>query len=195
MSLTKFLRIEFLMLAAAVLGGCGGKANSTDNAQLASATMQPTMADLGLSNATPRKDVDATVTPPLGWTLQPPKSSRQHQHQVWLSHSKNTAYGVIRFSMPLPLGNETALWGFMKEMKRTEGEARLISKQRDPERKALNFIAEGGLYTVRANIQTRGTRGWAIYAGTKRDHEVVPDELQLAEKARDHTMPGVPRER
>ena len=95
--------------------------------------------------------------------------------------------------MPLPMGNGTALWGFLKEMKRTEGEARLISKQRDPDRKALNFVAEGGHYTVRANILTRGTRGWAIYAGTKRGREVVPDELKVAEQARDHTTPGVPR--
>jgi hypothetical protein len=40
---------------------------------------------------------------------------------------------------------------------------------------------------------TRGWKGWAVYAGTLREHEVVPAELELAEVAREQTMIGLPR--
>jgi len=193
MVVTQKRLILALLLAASMLGGCGSNAQRAGDAQLASTTIQPSLSELGLNDATPRTDVEAAVAPPLGWTPQPTKTSGKHAHQIWLSPTSNTAYGVIRFSMPLPLGNETALWGFLREMKRSEGEARLISKQRDSDLKALRFVAEGGFYTVRANIMTRGTRGWAVYAGTKRGQPVVPDELELAERARDHTTPGTAR--
>jgi hypothetical protein len=38
---------------------------------------------------------------------------------------------------------------------------------------------------------TRGWKGWAIYAGTLRSKEIVPDELALAELAREHTRVGL----
>jgi hypothetical protein len=182
-----------ILLLAAVLSGCASNRSDTARVTLATGQIQPSLSAIGLNEATPRKDVDGAVAPPLGWTPQPSKSSAKHAHQIWLSPTEKTAYGVIRFTMPLPLGNETALWGFMKEMKRTEGEARLLTKQRDPQLKALRFVAEGGLYTVRANLTTRGTRGWAVYAGTKRGQEIVPAELELAERAREHTTPGASR--
>jgi hypothetical protein len=180
------------LLLAAALAGCA-TADRPAEAQLASATIQPSLSQLGLTDATPRKDVEASVTPPQGWIAQPLKRSSNHTHQIWLSPSSKTAYGVIRFTMPFPLGVETALWGFLREMRRTEGGARLISKQRDADIKGLRFVAEGGQHTVRANILTRGTRGWAIYAGTLTDEEPVPAELELAERAREHTDPGISR--
>lgn len=187
------LPIHFLVLcglATLLTTGCGASKPRPEPAgspQLASAELPPSLSDLGLNDPVLRDDVDAYVTPPLGWKPEPHKASGEHRHQVWLSPSERTAYGVIRFSMPLPLGVETALWGFMREMKRTEGSARLLSKERDEDFQGLRFVAEGGLYTVRANILTRGTRGWAVYAGTRRGQEIQPDELELAERAREHT--------
>ena len=55
----------------------------------------------------------------------------------------------------------------------------------------MRFVAEGGLYTVRGLLVTQGTRGWVVYAGTLRNQPVKPDELQLAERARDQTVPGI----
>jgi hypothetical protein len=98
---------------------------------------------------------------------------------------------VIRFSLPLPVGPDLALGGFLREMRNTEGDATLLSRQSDPELPGVRFVAEGGQYVIRTNLLTRGWRGWAIYAGTFRDKPVMPDELKLAEAAREHTVPGV----
>ena len=147
-----------------------------------------------LTPAEPNATVEAVVTPPAGWRAEPLKSSARHKHQVWLSPSGNTAYGVIRFKMPLPAGADAALrFGVLPEMRRTEGEARLISSDRDPSLPGLRFVAEGGKYRLRSNLITRGWRGWVIYAGTLRASEIVTDELALAELAREHTAVGLPR--
>lgn len=146
----------------------------------------------GLDTPAPLEAVEAVVSPPLGWKPDPLKASDRHNHQAWISPSGNTAYGIIRFKMPLPIGAELALrHGFLPEMKRSEGEARLISSERDPGLPGIRFIAEGGLYRLRTNMITRGWRGWAVYAGTLRKAEIVPDELALAELAREHTTVGL----
>ena len=148
----------------------------------------------GLTTPEPLQSVEAVVAPPVGWKPDPLKASDRHNHQVWISPSGNTAYGVIRFKMPLPVGAELALrHGFLPEMKRSEGEARLLSSERDPSLPGVRFVAEGGLYRLRTNMITRGWRGWAVYAGTIRKAEIVPDELALAELAREHTIVGLKR--
>jgi hypothetical protein len=131
---------------------------------------------------------EAAVVPPVGWQKEPLKTSDRHKHQVWLSPSGNTAYGVIRFTMPLPVGPDLALrHGILPEMRRTEGEATLISSQRDDRLPGLRFVAEGGKYRLRTNLMTRGWKGWAVYAGTLRENDVNPAELELAELARERT--------
>jgi hypothetical protein len=112
-------------------------------------------------------------------------------HQVWLAPSGNTAYGIIRFTLPIPIGTDLALWGFLREMKRTQGEASLVSKQWDQNLDGLRFVADGGIYRVRVNLFVDGWRGWAVYAGTRRDHEIVENELEVAEQAREHTIVGI----
>jgi hypothetical protein len=135
--------------------------------------------------------VEALVVPPVGWTAQPLKHSNRHDHQIWLSPSGSTSYGVIRFKLPLPLSPETVLQkGFLPEMRRTEGEATLLSSERDPTLPGLRFVAEGGKHIVRTNLTTRGFKGWAVYAGTLRDRPEVPDELAIAELAREQTAVG-----
>ncbi|CAN5469104.1 hypothetical protein BH09PLA1_BH09PLA1_09410 [soil metagenome] len=154
--------------------------------------MPPSIApSTQLSSSTPNRDVDAYVSPPIGWLAEPLKHTSRHSHQVWISPSGFTAYGVIRSSLPLPVGYDLVLWGFMNEMKKSEGEATLISKEWDANLDALRFVAEGGKYRLRANLVVDGWQAWAVYAGTLRDHAVMEDELELAEIAREHTAVGI----
>ena len=90
--------------------------------------------------------------------------------------------------MPLPLGNAIALAAFLSELRRSEGDARLISKSPLDDR--LAFVAEGGRYRVNGIILTRGKAGWALYAGTLRDEPLSLDEISLAVQARDSTISG-----
>jgi hypothetical protein len=176
--------IAMLLLCAAG-GGC-----QTGSAPSPAATSQPSL-DLktlaGLSTAQFSNDVQAECLPPLGWAAQPLKRSARHTHQIWISPTGRTAYGVIHFTMPLPVGYDLALWFFMNEMRRSEGESKLTDKRWDPNLRGLRFVAQGGLYTVRANMLLRGFEGWAIYAGTLTGQPVIPEELDLAEQARECT--------
>ncbi len=138
------------------------------------------------------KDVNAMVAVPAGWRPDPLKQTSQHTHQVWISPTGHTAYGVIHFNLPRPIGTDLALWGFLNQMKKSEGEAALISKNYDERLGGLRFIAEGGLYKVRTNLFTSGFQGWAIYAGTLRKYPVDVDELREAEIARENTRVGIP---
>jgi len=134
--------------------------------------------------------LDATVAPPAGWVIDPGKTMISPAQLVWISPTGSTAYGVIHFSLPLPVGHELALWGFLREMKKSEGEARLLDQRWDENRQCLRFVAQGGQYTVRTNLRVRGFNGWAAYAGTLRQREVNPDELTAAENARERTSFG-----
>lgn len=118
------------------------------------------------------------------------QTAAQSVHQTWVSPSGRTAYGVIRFTLPLPVGPDAALWGFLREMRRSEGEASLHSKSRDPQLGGLRFVAAGGRYNLRAYLVTAGWRGWIVYAGTRRDYEIAPDELDEAINARENTLLG-----
>ena len=119
----------------------------------------------------------------------------RHTHQVWQSPTGSTAYGVIHFRLPFPLGHELLLWAFMNEMRRDQGEARLLEKRWDANLGGIRFVTEGGLYRVRTNLMVRGFDGWAVYAGTLRSGPIRPDELALAERAREYTEVGVARPR
>jgi hypothetical protein len=146
----------------------------------------------GLTAPVPNSFLNAIVCPPLGWKPDPPKVTANHYHQVWLSPTGDTAYGIIYFSMPLPFGLETVLWKFMSEMKKTEGEAILVSKQNDDALPGIRFIAEGGLYRIRCNLMVSGFHGWAVYAGSLRSRPVNPAELRKAELAREETRVNLP---
>lgn len=128
------------------------------------------------------------VTPPVGWKPDPLKVTNKSRHRVWVSPDGSAAYGVIYFDLPLPVGKDTAFNGFMSGMKNTSGEAILISKTEDSN--AVHFVADGGLYRIRCNLSVSGFHGWTVYAGTLRAKPVNPDQLQLAEKARDRTQVG-----
>ena len=144
-----------------------------------------------LEEPIPVEELDALVVPPLTWKREPMKTSARHQHQVWVSPSGEAAYGVIYFTMPLPVGEDLALHGFLAEMKKSEGEATLLSRNRDGDR--IRFEAEGGKYRIRGILLTRGFHGWAVYAGTLRGHALPVDELALAVQARENTALGLDR--
>lgn len=151
------------------------------------------VSDDGISDPEPLLEVDAMVTPPSGWMPDPIKSSEQHKHQVWKSPTGKTAYGVIHFSLPLPVPATWVLDPFLRQMKKSEGEANLVGQpMRDDSLPGVRFTVEGGGYRMRVNLICKGFRGWAVYAGTLSDQQEVPAELHLAEAARDKTQVGVP---
>jgi hypothetical protein len=181
--------LVLLLLAAASLTGC----RSTSPAPLARATTAPILRDPELTDPTAVPVVNAVCRPPVGWKLDPPKHSAQHDHLVWISPSGRTAYGVIYFHLPLPVGHELALWGFLNEMRASEGEAKLLQKNWDSNLNCLRFVAEGGQYTVRTNLFVRGWTGWAVYAGTLRAFAINAAELAVARRAREATEIGLSR--
>jgi len=180
--------VALILLLSSLVHGCAPRKPPRSGAF---ATTHPTSLP-GLAGPIADSQLDALCIPPQGWIAQPRRSSSQHAHQIWLSPGGQTAYGVIHFSLPLPVGEDLALWGFLREMRRTQGEAILDSKRQDPQSGAIDFVAEGGSYVIRVILLTRGFHGWAVYAGTLRNQPIVQDELELAMRARDNTALGLP---
>jgi hypothetical protein len=181
------MRILITIFSLAIT--CIGCASSAPPGGTEPNAPQPAAWSDVLSPPSPVIELDARVTPPADWKPDRLKTSERHQHQVWLSPTGETAYGVIYFTLPLPVGEELALRGFLAEMKKSEGEATLLTKNRDGER--LRFVAEGGKYRIRGTLLTRGLRGWAVYAGTLRSRTVAVDDLALAVQARENTALGL----
>src|SRR5688572_28806499 len=134
-------------------------------------TALPAGADVsGLAPQNYLEVVEAMVMPPQGWLPEQLKASDRHTHQVWVSPTGRTAYGVICFKLPIPVGEGTVLWVFMREMRRVEGEGELLEKVEDDQLPGIRFVAEGGRYKLRTNLTSRGFRALAIYVGTMRTH-------------------------
>lgn len=141
--------------------------------------------------------VHAVARPPLDWRREPLKTSDKHTHQVWLSPSGKTAYGIIYFALPgiadvLKIPMNWVLDGFLDAMREDQGEATLLSRQDDPDLPGIRFVAEGGLYVTYTNLITAGRHGWAVYVGTLRSQPDAPDEITLAEQAREQTQVQIP---
>lgn len=149
---------------------------------------------IGLTDPFPVTSVRAECDPPIGWLPDPLKKDDRHTHQVWLSPSGRTAYGVIHFSIPLPVGVNLVFWNFMNEMRQSQGYANLIEKRYDATLPGMRFVADDPIYRVRFNLIVSGFQGWAVYAGTLRNQPLMPAELQLAERAREHTILGLPEQ-
>ena len=156
------------------------------------ATTQPVAEMAGLSATIPDPDVQAIVSPPAGWKAEPLKVAERSQHRVWISPSGDTAYGVIFVRLPLPVGSDLALIGFMMEMKKTEGDGKLLDKRRDAAG-VLRFIAEDPKHTIFARLITDGWLCWITYGGTLTGKPVNVAELLLASRAREATIIGLPK--
>ena len=193
--------VPLLLMAIGLVGGCAQTGPAMrGEPQLASA-MQPSQevaplppVDTGLLPPRPFEVLHTLSPLPEGWQADPPKHSTEHDHQAWISPSGRTAYGVITFHhWLLPLASDRmVLDKFLQTMRSSEGEARLVGTPwHDRKADGMRFVAEGGLYTVRGLLMTQGTRGWVVYAGTLRNQPVKREELQLAEHARDKTVPGI----
>lgn len=156
------------------------------------AATQP-LSGAQLSAAQSLTAVDAVVTPPVGWVQEETKSSSDHVHLSWKSPSGKTNFGVIYFSLPLPLPANWIFDRYIGAMKESEGEAKVIEGPlNDSSLPGVRFTVETGPYRMRTNLICKGFHGWSVYAGTLRDQPEVPDELAAAERARDHTKPGAP---
>src|ERR1700733_14023629 len=90
---------------ALLVAGCHG----TNVSQAPQASIQPAGKSAGLTAPRLVSTVRAVCDPPVGWAAEPLKSSSHHAHQVWLSPSGATAYGVIHFGLPWPVGDALAL--------------------------------------------------------------------------------------
>lgn len=178
-----------MVLLVCAVAGCRAPASGVWQQNGPVATQPSPPAD-GLSRPQYVDVVRADCVPPSGWGSQPLKADAHHTHQLWLSPSGRTAYGVIHFTLPFPVGHDLVLWAFLNEMRHGEGSAVLLNRQWDSNLDGIRFVAEGGLYTVRTNLLLRGFDGWAIYAGTNTHQDIVQQELALAERARERTRVG-----
>ena len=139
----------------------------------------------GLTESAYVPTVVATCPVPIGWQPQPLKANNRHTHEVWISPSGMTAYGVVHINLPLPLGPDLALSGFISAMRKSEGDAKLVEQHADS--RGIAFVADGGRYHLRAQMIVQGWEAWTIYSATLRGKPTVPDELKLAELAVAHT--------
>jgi hypothetical protein len=178
-------RIMILGMAAALIAGALAAGCASPQAN----TPAPPTAEEnlpGLDELAYVPTVNATCPVPAGWQAQPLKQNERHTHQVWISPSGKTAFGVIHFKLPLPVGPDLALAGFLSAMQKSEGNANLIERHSDSQ--GIQFIVEGGVYRMHAQLIVKGYQAWAIYAATRRAEPTVSDELKLAELAAGHTQ-------
>ena len=190
-----------LTVGSTLVGGCAASqippAKSDRRLITPSVSSADNIVPLLLGPVEWRPAVRAGCPVPLGWSTEPLKHDDKRDHQVWISPSGNTAYGVIAFShFLLPLApDDSVLNEVMKGMRDTEGEASLLARRKDSKLYGvggIRFVAEGGRYLIRSNLVTRGTRGWVVYAGTLRDKPIDAAELVQAEGARERTQLNPP---
>lgn len=136
--------------------------------------------------------VDALVDPPVGWAEKPLRADVRHVHASWISPSGDTAYGVILINLPLPVGPEMVLWGFLNKLRETDQEGELHAQTNAPDLPGLRFIAESGQYLLNVSLTVRGWHAWAVYAGSLKSRPINARELEMAQRARDHTRVALP---
>lgn len=159
-------------------------AQGIDRTSLSSAQVTSLSSAQGTS-AQALAELGVAADAPVGWTIRTVSEDARHTHLVWESPSGATAFGVIAFKMPWPVGHEAAFkYGFIASMRRAEGEANVLTKNWTDDRSELRADVEGGKFLVRMRFIVRGVRGWSIYAGTLRSQPINEEELKLAESSR-----------
>ncbi len=182
----QFVAATFICCLSTCLTACHPHAPVPDRQSIRLA------GESGLAPPSTDRDLNAVVVPPLGWKPEPVKVSPKHRHQIWISPSGNTAYGVILFHLPLPVGSNLALRGFLNQMKNTEGTADLLRREDDDTLPGIRFVVDGAFYTVSGNLTTAGFSGWVVYAATVRAKPVDTTELFTATRAREQTHVNLP---
>ncbi|HET6250601.1 MAG TPA: hypothetical protein VFE47_23135 [Tepidisphaeraceae bacterium] len=178
---------QFLLVGIAGLTlGCSTQRNSPNPANTVAATSIP-----GLEPARRISALGAWVDPPTGWRLDKHDVDAKHAHFTWLSPSGDTAYGVVLMNLPLPVGPDMVLWGFLNHLRAADKKAEILQEEHAPELQGIRFVADSGLYRIRVNLTVHDWHAWAIYAGTVREKPERPGELLLASEARDHTRVGL----
>jgi hypothetical protein len=180
------------LFAALCLWFLAGCSSPTPPSRVPTSVQLTAAAASGLTAPTPNDSLKAVVVPPIGWKAEPPKVNDRHYHQVWLSPSKNTAYGVIYFKLPFPVGTGMTLNGFINEMKKEEGDATLLEKHDDDKLPGVRFEAKGTIYDLRGNLVVDGWHGWVVYAGTIVGKPIDAAELKTAVDAREQTRVDLP---
>lgn len=126
--------------------------------------------------------------PPAGWTQKTNSINDRSEHITWLSPTGSSAYGVIFFKLPFPVGHEMAFHrGFLAEMRKREGEPVVLDKHWDDEIGGLRFTVRSPKYQVEAKFFVKGLRGYAVYAGSRADLPTDEAELEAARAAREST--------
>jgi hypothetical protein len=175
--------------AAALIFGCAGPQTGGRPTAGNAASIRPDFP--GLEPLHPVPELRALVDPPIGWRLDKQDVDAKHSHFTWLSPSGDTAYGAVLMNLPLPVGPDMVLWGFLNHLRAADKKAELLEKQSAPDLQGIRFVAESGLYRIRVNLIVHDWHAWAIYAGTVHDKPERADELLLAEQARDRTRTGI----
>src|SRR5687767_8498714 len=135
-----FLRAAFLgilLTTAMLVTGCSSASDVNRSRKVVESKVD-------LSPGMPLESVQAVCAPPTGWQMEPLKKSDRHNHQIWMSPSRKTAYGVIYMKLPFPVGSNMVLNAYLREMKKSEGAAKLVKEEHDPKLPGTRFIAEGG---------------------------------------------------
>lgn len=127
------------------------------------------------------------ATPPAGWELKRNNAGDDRaEHVVWISPTNRTAFGIIFFKMPFPVGHDLAFrYGFLAEADKREGPVNVVEKRWDEQIEGLRFIVDTQKYRVQAKMFVRGSRGWATYAGTRNDMPLEIAERDQAIAARE----------
>lgn len=128
----------------------------------------------------------AEIDPPSDWRYELTSQSERHEHVTWISPGGNTAFGIVYFRMPFPVGHELAFkYGFLAEMRRKEGVAKVLEKHWDRQIEGLRFVVESKFFHVEAKFFVRGSEGWAIYAGQRLNNPVIEEEFETAKRVRE----------
>lgn len=180
--------LAHLALAPALVGaaGCAGPLNRGPTAD-APVALAPAI-DLLPPEYVP--DLRATVRPPAGWAKQPAEASLNSTTQLWLSPGGETAFGVIAFWLPLPVGTDAVVPVYLGEMRRRDGRADVVSRTDDDALGAVRVVADSDTFRTRTTILVRGLRGWAVWAGTLQSRPVNEATLAAAEAARESVRLG-----
>ena len=171
-----------LLAAAPLAAGCAGALNR------APAPAVPVRVELAPPDY--ERDLRATVRPPAGWDRQPAEASLNSTNQLWLSPTGDTAFGVISFWLPLPVGTDAVVPVYLNEMARRDGRADVVSREADESLRAVRLVADSDTFRTRTTLIVRGLRGWAVYAGTLQARPIDPAHLAAAEAAREAVRLG-----